>query len=83
MAELYVSEQLIPDSKDVDAQQLAFSVFYDIDYLLSWNYSHLVNPGVQKKLFELNKEMNLRTPVLVSPESIPRVCLGQEVRRRD
>jgi hypothetical protein len=54
-----------------------------MDYLLSWNYAHLVNPVAQKQLEIVCQEHGLRAPLLVSPESIPKASWSQTVRRRD
>lgn len=83
LADLYLSKALIPKSKYVDAMQLAFSVKYGIDYLMSWNYAHLVSAEVQVKLVKLSEQSMRRIPILVSPDSIPRASLGQAIRRRD
>ena len=54
-----------------------------IDYLLTWNYAHLANPIVQERLVAFCRLRRLRAPLLVSPESILSVRLGQTIRRRD
>ena len=74
---------LVPAGKNVDAVQLGLCVVHSVDYLLSWNYAHLANPIVQQKLNELCNKAKLRTPWLVSPETIPQVRLGQTIRRGD
>lgn len=83
LASEYMERNLIPKGKDGDALQLAIAVQHKVDYLLSWNYAHLVKTEVQTKLLEMNALLRCRTPWLVSPESIPRVALGQQIRRRD
>jgi len=80
---LYMAEGLIPASVQVDAFQLAVATVHRMDYLLTWNSSHLANPETQLKLKVLNDRMHWRTPWVVSPDSIPRVLLGQALRRRD
>lgn len=82
-ARLYVDATVIPSAKFADAVQLAFATCYVVDYLLTWNYAHLINPDVQVRLGKVNERLGLRTPWLVSPESIPRASLGQNLRRKD
>ena len=74
---------LVPKNKDADAVQLALANLNEVDYLMSWNYAHLASPEVQSRLQVINRRFGLRTPWLVSPDSIPKVALGQAVRRRD
>ena len=81
-SEVYLDEGLIPSARPGDAVQLAFATVHGIDYLLTWNYAHLANLHTQRKLKEINGRNGWRTPFLVSPETIPKVALGQIIRRR-
>ena len=77
-----VGSGVVPAEKPGDAVQMAVGAVHRIDYLLSWNYAHLVNPVAQRQLEAVCEEHGLRAPLLVSPESIPRASSGQTVRRR-
>jgi hypothetical protein len=50
-------------------------------YLLTWNYAHLANPIAQAHLDTACRQAGWRAPLLVSPETIPRVALGQSIKR--
>lgn len=76
-----VERRVVPSEKPGDALQMAVSAVHDIDYLLSWNYAHLVNPVAQLRLERVCREFAIRAPLLVSPESIPKASLGQSLRR--
>jgi predicted nucleic acid-binding protein len=80
---LYIAEGVIPPSFQIDAFQLAVATAHQMDYLLTWNSSHLANLGTQLKLKAINDRMHWRTPWVVSPDSIPRVLLGEAIRRSD
>ena len=82
-AQMYLGHRLIPKEYPGDAVQLAFATIYKVDYLLTWNYAHLANLDVQRRLRAINSRRGWRTPYLVSPETIPRVGLGQTIWRRD
>lgn len=73
---------IVPLEKPGDAMQLAVATMYDVDYLLTWNYAHLANLETQSKLEALNEMYNRRSPLLVSPETIPKVRLGQSILRK-
>jgi hypothetical protein len=81
-AETLVERGVVPADKPGDALQMAVSAVHYIDYLLSWNYAHLVNPVAQLKLERVCRQLSFRAPLLVSPESIPKATLGQSLRRR-
>ena len=63
--------------------QLALATVHGVDYLLSWNYAHLIKWETQTKLSEINKSLGYRTPLLMTPDTIPKVGLGQEIKRKD
>jgi len=79
----YVAARIVPESVVHDALQLAVATVHRMDYLITWNCAHLANPEVQVRLRAVNSRLHLRTPWLVTPDSIPRVLLGQPVRRTD
>lgn len=82
-AQRLMEEGLVPESQPGDAEQLAFATVNAIDYLLSWNHAHLVNVHTQRRLKFFTERNGWRAPLLVSPMTIPKVLLGQEIRRRD
>jgi len=81
-AEELLRRHVVPDTKPGDALQMAIAAVHRIDYLLTWNYAHLANPIAQAHLEESCENAGLRVPLLVSPETIPRVALGQTIRRK-
>jgi hypothetical protein len=82
LADLLLTHGVIPREKPGDATHLGLAAGYEVDYLLTWNYAHLANPVTQAKTQQLLERHGLREPLLVSPESIPQVRLGQQIRRR-
>ncbi|MGD0089172.1 MAG: hypothetical protein ABSE73_04570 [Planctomycetota bacterium] len=74
---------IVPLMAPGDALQLAFATVHRVDYLLSWNRAHLVGPETQVRLARFRAASGWRTPLVVSPESIPKAALGQSIRRRD
>jgi predicted nucleic acid-binding protein len=47
-AEHLVEAGVVPREKPRDALQMAVCAAHSVDYLLSWNYAHLVNPAAQE-----------------------------------
>lgn len=82
-AQVYLDERLIPATRQGDAIQLAFATVHEIDYLLTWNYAHLANLDTQRRLKGIHRQLGWRSPLLVSPESIPRRSLGQTIVRKE
>jgi hypothetical protein len=80
-AERLIRQHVVPASKPGDALQMAIAAAHHMDYLLTWNYAHLANPVAQALLEAVCQKVGWRAPFLVSPETIPRVALGQAIRR--
>jgi len=68
----YAKLLAIPDRSIIDAFHLAICVINQIDYLLSWNCTHL-GPESFKKIMTYNSNNNLFIPVLITPEAFVEV----------
>ena len=53
-----------------DIPHLAFAVSYQMDYLVTWNCSHIANGEMIKRLTAVNSGIERPTPVIVTPEEI-------------
>ncbi|MHC9542702.1 MAG: type II toxin-antitoxin system VapC family toxin [Vulcanimicrobiota bacterium] len=70
LAKHYAEKLNFPPKAEIDALHLAFSVYYSMDYLLTWNCTHLANEFFQRRLVALNNTMSLKTPLIVTPETL-------------
>lgn len=78
-----IVERVVPANKPRDAFHMALAAVHQVDYLLSWNYAHMVNVIAQRMFEQVCRKLELHAPLLVSPESIPWRNLGQSIRRSD
>ena len=60
----------IPQSKRLDAMHLAYAVEYQIDFVMTWNCSHLANAQSEKALASFCKQKNVWMPILCTPEEV-------------
>jgi hypothetical protein len=67
IAAVYQSRKLMPREPVRDALHVAIASFYRMDFLLTWNCKHLANANKTRHLRELNLEMGLSIPELVTP----------------
>lgn len=67
IAEFYISNYVMPKSLIGDAIHLAYSSFYDIQYLLTWNCNHLANANKRKHIQVINGRLGLFTPQIITP----------------
>ena len=59
---------LHPDAR-VDLAHIALTVVHEIDCLVTWNCAHIANPQVVRRLAEVNREMDLFMPLILTPEA--------------
>jgi len=58
----------LPPKAEMDAIHVAFAIVHRMDYLLTWNCTHLANATLQKALFEFCTYHHLHMPVISTPE---------------
>jgi len=63
----YLDVLPIPDKAFGDVLHLAFCSIYEIDYLVSWNCSHIANAGIIRVLQKWNGRNDLHTPIICTP----------------
>jgi hypothetical protein len=68
LAAVYQKFLGIPDRAKTDCNHLAVCVLERIDYLLTWNCTHL-GAIAQEKIHNYNEKNKLWTPVLLTPEA--------------
>jgi hypothetical protein len=60
----------IPEKAKADATHLAIATIHEIDYLISWNCSHIVGARVRKTLENFNFKNGLYLPTLCTPQEL-------------
>lgn len=67
LADVYFKALSLPVQAKLDASHLAMAVWYQLDYLLSWNNKHIVGTRVQKIVQNLNRQHGRPTPIICTP----------------
>lgn len=70
LAVRYVAELNIPDGAIRDAAHLAFACVYELDFLVTWNCTHIANGQVIRRLARLNALAGISTPTICTPEEL-------------
>jgi hypothetical protein len=70
IAAVYQARKFMPRLPVRDALHVAIASFYRMDFLLTWNCKHLANANKARALRELNLEMGLSVPALVTPDQL-------------
>ena len=73
LAELYFEKIFIPDKARGDAFHLAIATFHGMDFLVSWNFSHILSACVRAVIQEINAYRGILTPIICTPEELMEV----------
>ncbi|MBU1262124.1 PIN domain-containing protein [bacterium] len=67
LARAYIKEEIFPEKYVDDAIHVAIASFYEISYLVSWNYEHLVKVKTRKIVNSVNILDGFKEIEIVSP----------------
>ena len=67
IAAVYIENFLMPRDFAGDALHVAIASFYKVDYLLTWNCTHLANAHKKRHLRVINSRLRLNTPEIITP----------------
>lgn len=70
LADWYRAELQLPKKAGADALHIALAVFYEMDYLVTWNCAHIANGHVLRALMKLNHGLGRYTPLLLTPDEL-------------
>lgn len=70
IAKVYFEELKLPQRAFGDAVHLAVACVHHIDYLVTWNCTHLANAQVIKRLMDINSSHHLNTSIICTPEEL-------------
>ena len=73
LANEYYALLELPEKARTDAAHLAISVWYEINYLLTWNCTHIASGVTRRRITEFNGKQNLFTPIICTPEELMEV----------
>ena len=67
IVKIYIKNKLMPEMDIGDATHLAYSSFYKIDVLLTWNCRHLANLNKKRHIKNINQSLGLFVPEIITP----------------
>jgi hypothetical protein len=70
LAQVLVSEGLIPQKAAADALHIAIATVQGMDYLLTWNLKHLANATIRNALADACRQHGYEPPVICTPEEL-------------
>jgi hypothetical protein len=67
----------LPSKAKADLLHIAFAVEYEMDYLLTWNCSHIANGEVIRRLMVTNQRLKKSSPLILTPEELLEPLTGE------
>jgi hypothetical protein len=65
-----ILEIWVSGKAQADIPHFAFAVSYEMDYLVTWNCSHIANGQMIKRLATVNSIIKRPTPIIITPEEL-------------
>lgn len=70
LADAYVNDEIIPKKYRNDARHIAIGIYHECDFIVSWNYRHMVNITVRRLINSVNLKMGYKAVEIISPEEV-------------
>ena len=67
LAKALISEGPIPAASEIDAYHIAVATVNGMDYLLTWNCSHIANAAMRPKIEAVCRNRGYEPPVICTP----------------
>lgn len=68
LADRLVAEHLLPPKAAADARHVAVSTVFGVDYLLTWNCTHIANAETLPGIYRLLRDAGYEPPLILTPE---------------
>ena len=75
VAQIFLINKAIPEKCPEDALHIAVAAANGMDAIVTWNFKHINNPFIRKRIRQLLKEIGWACPEICSPEEF----LGDEI----
>ena len=73
LADEYFANIQLPERARADSYHLAFASWHGMDYLITWNCSHMASGFVRKQVAKINKAWGIESPAICTPEELMEV----------
>jgi hypothetical protein len=68
LADRLIAEHLLPQKAAADARHVAVSAVFGVDYLLTWNCTHIANAETLPGIYRALRDAGYEPPLIVTPE---------------
>ena len=70
LAKRFLREGIIPERASTDAAHIALCAVHGVDFLMTWNCTHIANAAIQRRLKTICAEEEFSLPLICTPEEL-------------
>jgi hypothetical protein len=70
LANYFLRKHIVPEKKLIDALHISVAAIHGIDYLVTWNCSHIANAEMRTAISFACDEMGFRCPTICTPQEL-------------
>jgi hypothetical protein len=70
LAKVLISEGPIPAKAEVDAFHIAVAAVNGMEYLLTWNCTHIANAVMRPKIEKICRQQGIEPPMICTPQEL-------------
>ena len=70
VAKEIMSRAILPPKATVDSLHIAAAAHHRIQYLLTWNCSHIANAKILPRIHEVLRDLGIPIPIICTPEEV-------------
>ncbi|NLX57218.1 MAG: type II toxin-antitoxin system VapC family toxin [Planctomycetaceae bacterium] len=68
LADRLIAEHLLPWKAAADARHVAVSAVFGVDYLLTWNCTHIANAATLPGIYRVLRDAGYEPPLIATPQ---------------
>jgi hypothetical protein len=70
LARALMNRLAVPAAQPRDALHISIAAVHRVEFLVTWNFKHILNPHLQTKIAEVCRDEGHRPPVICTPQEL-------------
>jgi hypothetical protein len=70
LARALTNRLAVPPSQPRDALHISIAAVHCVEFIVTWNFKHTLNPHLQTKIAEVCRDEGYRPPVICTPQEL-------------
>jgi hypothetical protein len=70
LAEALIAGKAVPETEPRDAAHIALAAVHGLNYLVTWNFKHILNPHLQRRIVDICRDSGFISATICTPEQL-------------